>query len=52
MSIFSADSAETFKVSVFRCQYYEPDDVENDQIPQSVICLLTPDTRNLLIPDT
>jgi hypothetical protein len=21
-----------------------PDDVENDQIPQSVICLLTPDT--------
>jgi hypothetical protein len=29
---------------VFRCQDYEPDDVNNDQIPHSVICLLTPET--------
>jgi hypothetical protein len=33
-----------FQVSVFRCQEYEPDKVENYQIPQSIVCLLTPDT--------
>jgi hypothetical protein len=32
------------QVSVFRCQDYEPEDVKNYQIPDSVICLLTPDT--------
>jgi len=30
---------------VFRCQDYETDDVENYQILQSVILLLTPDTK-------
>jgi hypothetical protein len=32
------------QVSVFRFQDYEPDDVENDQNPHSVIFFLTPDT--------
>jgi hypothetical protein len=32
---------------VFRCQDYEADDVKNCQVLQSVICLLTPETRNL-----
>ena len=31
-------------MSGFRCQEYEPDDVWNDEIPQSIVCLLTPDT--------
>jgi len=36
-----------FQVSGVRCRDCESGDVENCQIPQSVICLLTPDTRTL-----
>ena len=43
----AAGHSHRCQVSGVRCQDYESDDVENYQILQVVICLLTPDTRNL-----
>ena len=49
MAIISGFSVQSSRCqcSGVRCQDYEPDDVQNYQIPDAVLFLLKPDTRHL-----